>query len=90
MKGIDNFGQHVLIIVIFQLWNICLFPLFTWVYSFYSYTYRSVDAKVTKTVYTVVLEIIARYKREKYELLNDRIVKYHINFRVTLISYGTN
>ena len=51
MKGIDNFGQHVLIIVIFQLWNICLLPLFTWVYSFYSYTYRSVDAKVTKTVH---------------------------------------
>ena len=51
MKGIDNFGQHVLIIVIFQLWNICLFPLFTWVYSFYSYTYRSVDAKITKTAY---------------------------------------
>ena len=51
MKGIDNFRQHILIIVIFQLWNICLFPFFAWIYSFYNYIYRSVDAKVAEAVH---------------------------------------
>ena len=49
MKGIDNFRQHILIIVVFQLWNICLFPFFAWIYSFC--IYRGVDAKVAEAVH---------------------------------------